>query len=121
ALLVREVAVEPAALSLNLVGHVPVRPEIVVTDLRPRPFTLTRVATSSLKLRAEADEARQDAQGHRVYRVRLDVAESLPEGKTEATVALYTDDSEYAELRVPVTLMKRGRQTVSATPAEANL
>src|SRR5581483_5748742 len=51
--LVREITVEPAALDLNVTANGQLRAEIVVTDLRPRPFSVTRAATSSLKLKAE--------------------------------------------------------------------
>src|SRR5262249_50188852 len=57
----------------------------------------------------------------RTSRVHLEVKEGLPAGTHEEMLSIVTDDPGYRELRVPVTITKRDRASVSAAPATVNL
>jgi hypothetical protein len=117
--LVTEVSVQPAAMTIfagSGLTH-----EMTVTDSRPKPFTVTAVQTTSPQLRADLAEAGRDAQGRWTRRIQLVLADDFPQGRHEATVSIFTDDPAYRELLVPVTIVKRPRQSVLAQPAEVTL
>jgi len=115
--LITEVKVEPAKLILSTNGTL--RHEVIVTDQRPRPFHVTQARCSSPFLLAEVKTA--EGVSAAVHRVALQVTEQLPEGKHEEVLSIFTDDPIYPELRVPVTVVKRSRQSVSAAPATVDL
>lgn len=117
--LITEVTVQPAAMTVfagQALSH-----ELVVTDLRAQPLSITRVQASSPHLTARLGEHGRDLQGHWVGKVRLDLAADFPEGRHAETVSIYTSDAGYAELKVPVTIVKRARQRLSAAPALVTL
>jgi hypothetical protein len=117
--IVTEIAVQPAALTIftgNAATH-----EIVLTDLRERPLSVTGVHASSAHLKGEVGQATTDGAGHRVVKVALSLSPSCPEGRHEETVAVLTDDPGYRELTVPVTVVKRPKQAVTASPGTVSL
>jgi hypothetical protein len=117
--LVTEVSVQPAALILftdKAVSH-----EFVVTDVRPRPLTVTDVRAGLPGLKPGVGERGRDPAGHAVQKVRLAVTEECPEGRHEEYLQLVTDDPDYRDLKVPVTVVKRPRQRLAATPGEVTL
>lgn len=114
-----EITVQPAAMNIhtdNAVSH-----EVVIMDRRPKPLTITAVQASSPKLKAQVTEQFKDVLARWVRKVRVDVAEDYPEGRHEEVLSIYTDDPGYRELRVPVTVVKRPRQRLSATPSAVTL
>jgi hypothetical protein len=113
---VTEVTLQPAALTLIAGG--PVAQDVLLTDLRPHPLTLRALATSAPYLRARATERTRDGLGHWVYRVRLEFSGDCPEGRHDEELVLYTDDPEYGELKLPITLTRRARQRVEASPRQ---
>jgi hypothetical protein len=112
-----EVLVQPAALVLpaEVGSH-----EITVTDLRAKPLTVTG-ADAGGKLGAHVAGLRIDELGRRAQAVRLDVPADWPEGRHEVAVHVYTNDPDYRELTVPVTVVKKSRSHVSASPSEVTL
>jgi hypothetical protein len=115
---VTEVSVEPAAVTVfagSAVGH-----EIILTDLREHPLTISSLQASSPKLHTHIVQASTDAQGHQVQKIELEVAPDYPEGRHEEMVDIYTDDPSYRDLRVPVTVVKRSPQRISATPSQVD-
>src|SRR5262249_50816683 len=119
ATLFTEVTVQPAALTVfteHAVTH-----EMVVTDLRPQPLSITAVQTTAARLTAQPGQPAKDSQGHWSCKVHLQVAEDYPEGRREEAVSIYTSDPAYPELHVPVTVIKRPRQLLSAAPAQVQL
>jgi hypothetical protein len=111
----REINVEPAKLALSSTG--PISHDIRISDSRPLPLHITLAQTSSPHL---ATQVIKEPDG-RSYRIHLTVKESLPVGRHEEMLAIITDDPGYPELRVPVTINKRPRTGVSATPASVTL
>ncbi len=119
ALLTKEVLVEPAA--LNIRTGQGITQEITVTDLRSPSLRVTAVQSSSPQLRCQLEPPRRDAGGRPVQVVRLEVGADYPEGQRDETVRIYTDDPAYREMRVPVSVVKRARQRITAAPPEVNL
>jgi uncharacterized protein DUF1573 len=113
---VTEVTVQPAALTVLAQGAL--AEEIVLTDLREQPLTLYEVRTTARFLKATAGEPTRDGLGHHVTRIKLEVGDDCPEGRHEEVLTFYTNDLTYRELAVPVTVVRRGRQQVSAVPEE---
>lgn len=111
---VTEVTVQPA--ELTVFADAAVRHEIVLTDLRPQPLRVTEVRSTSPQVTGRLTDQSQDAAGHRVCRVRLEVSGDYPEGRRQEIVDLVTDDPTYRDLRVPLTVVKRGRQRLAAAP-----
>ncbi len=55
------------------------------------------------------------------YAVHLSAPADLPDGRYDEALHLYTSDPEYPDLKLPFTIVKRGRRRVSATPAAVEL
>jgi hypothetical protein len=111
-----EVTVRPAVLTLFTDGAL--SHELVLTDRRPQPLTVAALQGTSPRLSPRVIEQGTNEQGHAIRRIRLEVAPDYPEGRHEESLSIVTDDSLYRELKVPVTVVKRGRPRVTASPAE---
>ncbi len=117
--LITEVTVQPAAMTVfadRAIAH-----EVLVTDLRPKPLAVTGVRTSSPQLTARLGEAGSDTLGHWTRPIHVELAEDYPDGRHQEVLVIATDDPGYREMKVPVTIVKRARQSVSAAPAEVTL
>lgn len=114
-----EVTVQPAALAV--VADQPIAHEITITDVRPRPLALAALASSLPALKPQLAARSQTPEGHTVYRVRLEVADDCTPGRHDAVVLFHTDDPDFPQLRVPVTVTRRVRQRVAATPGQVEL
>jgi hypothetical protein len=117
--LVREIIVEPAAVTLFVDGTV--QTQLHVTDLRPHSLEILQVHTTSPALQAQLIGQQPDGNGRPTRRIELTVSSEFPEGRHEETLTLYTDDPAYREIRVPVTVVKRSPQRVTATPSRVEL
>jgi hypothetical protein len=114
AFVVTEMTIQPASLTLFIQGAA--SEEVVLTDLRDRPLNLVAVRTSSPHMQAVAASPSRNAQGRQQYRIRVEVAASLPEGRHEESLEIYTDDALYRHLTVPVIVIKRAPSRLSAQP-----
>lgn len=119
ATVVSEVVVQPAALTFFAQGNI--RQEVTLTDLRPHPLSVTAVEASLPFLRATVTERGFDAAGRRLTRINLESTGELPDGRHEGLLSIYSDDTAYSCLQVPVTVVKNARAPVTAHPAEVNL
>jgi len=117
--IVNDVAVQPAAVTL-ITGGV-VSQEIVLSDRRGQPLRVTQVRPSSPRLTAQSGEPARDEKNRLVYKIAVAPAADCPEGRHEESVVIYTADPEYRELTVPVTIVKRSRERLSAAPREVTL
>lgn len=111
---VTEVTVQPAA--LTLVSERPLTQEILITDLRAKPLALREFVTSSPRLRARLVQHQRDGLGHWVWRVALEVGDGWPEGSHGERLMIYTDDPDYREIEVPITLVRRPRPRITSSP-----
>lgn len=116
---VTEVTIRPASLVIH--ADSPIEHEIVLTDLRSRTLHIREVRGSSPAVKARVVEEFLDPNGHTSHRVALQVGADYPEGRHDDTVSILTNDLIYRELKVPVTVVKRGRQRVTALPASVDL
>src|SRR5947209_5604836 len=117
--IINDVAVQPAAVTLFTGGVV--SQEVVLADRRSQPLRVTEIRTSSPRLTARAGEPFRDDQGRLACKITVAPAADCPEGRHEESVVLYTSDPEYRDLTVPVTIVKRPRQGLSADPSEVTL
>ncbi len=114
ATIVTEVSINPPTLVLytsSAIAH-----ELTLTDRRARPMQVTSVEPSSPQLRARLGEWKHNDDGQNVRTVALEVLPDFPEGRHDEVIQIFTSDPEYRELKIPVTIVKRPKQTVSASP-----
>jgi hypothetical protein len=112
--IVSEIAVEPPALVLTTEGVL--AHEVILTDRRPRPLTITAVQLATPQLHAQTGTPHANAAGRRACAVRVEVAADCPEGRHEDVLRILTDDATYPELDVPVTVVKHAARAVRALP-----
>ena len=111
ATLSREVAVSPPQVAFSTTGEA--SQALVVTDKRGKPLTVVKAVSSAAHLTVEVAPAGGTP---RAQAVTVKLAANAPAGHRDELVTLYTDDPEYAELRVPVRVLKRAAAAVTATP-----
>jgi hypothetical protein len=107
--LAQEIEITPAAIAFR--GDNPPPAVVSITDRRPRPLHVLTASTSSPKLRAEIVPAG----------LRLSVAADATAGQTAETVVIETDDPDYREIKLPVTIDRRPKGAVTALPNRATL
>jgi hypothetical protein len=114
ATIVTEISITPPTLVLYTtsgIGH-----ELTLTDRRSTPMGIKSVQASSPHLRTHLGEWQRNDEGHWVRTVSLEVLPQFPEGRREEVIQVFTSDLDYRELKIPVTIVKRPRQSVSASP-----
>ena len=116
---VTEVTVQPASLTISTEGTA--SHEITLTDLRDRPLSVTGVQRRRPTSRARSSGRRPTAPATAQSRWPCRSAAGCPEGRHEETVVMLTDDPQYRELTMPVTVVKRAKQAVTASPAAVSL
>jgi hypothetical protein len=106
--LIQEIEITPAALAFQGVGSA----VVTVRDRRPQPLKLQAAHASLPYLHAAVENDSI---------VRVAVAEDCPEGRHAATVTIATDDANYRDIKLPVTIIRESRQPLTATPARVTL
>jgi hypothetical protein len=117
--IVSEIAVEPPALLMTTEGAL--AHDLVLTDRRPRPLTISSVQLATPQLHARAGAPYADAAGRRACAIHVEVAADCPEGRHEEVLRILTDDPTYPELDVPVTVVKHAAHAVRALPESVEL
>ncbi len=100
-----QVTVRPRALALYQLGQLGpgIKPQqIEVTDRRRQHLNITRVECSRNIAQVELAESEIDDAGHWHGRLDVSIPHTLPAGRVEAMVRIFTDDPEYKMLRVPL-------------------
>ena len=115
---IADVTVQPVALTIWTEGTA--SHQLVLTDRRPRPLAVTGLQPSLPSLTGTVKEA-TDADGHRVIAINLVLKADCPVGRHDETLRLLTDDPVYNTLTVPVTIIKRPKQKVTAAPSTVTL
>jgi hypothetical protein len=116
---VREISVQPA--SVTVFADHAASQEILITDMRSKPLRITKLSSSSRHLGGAMTGEYQDGNGKQVLRIRLQVPEDFPEGRHAETLTIATDDPDYPELRVPISIIKHARERIGATPNQVAL
>jgi hypothetical protein len=119
AVIISELQLQPA--SLTLYTDAAVSHELTLIEKRPLPLTVTSFQTTSPHLRVRLGQPHQDADANWTRTIQVEAAEGMPEGRHEEIVQLFTDDPEYRELKVPVSIVKRPRRPVSAAPSTVTI
>jgi len=119
ATVVSELLLEPAALVLST--ETACRHDLTLTEKRPLPLTIATVRTTRPELVVRLGEARQEKDRTWTRIIQVEAAEAFPEGRHEEMIQLFSNDAEFRELKIPVTIIKRSRQHVQATPREVSL
>jgi hypothetical protein len=117
--IIAEISIEPCSLMIHAdraISH-----ELRLTDVRPHVLTIKAVRSTSPKITASVVQEARDPAGYMVRTIQLNVADDVPEGRHEEMLVIYTDDPTYRDLKVPITVIKRPRQRVTATPAEVTM
>ncbi len=111
-----EILVTPAALNISTssaLSH-----EIIVTDLRDKPFAITGASVASPYIHITPGHPRRNADGKLTWLVTVDVQSGLAEGRHEDRILIETDDPTYPRLVVPLRIEKRARTHVRVVPEE---
>jgi len=110
-----EVTVEPSIVALTV--ETTLRHEVTIQDHRPTPMKITTILASSPAIRV----SKKLSEGG-VTKVILEVSRSaLTASRQEETLNIYTDDPNYRQLQVPITLSKANPAKVSATPDKVEI
>jgi hypothetical protein len=112
--LVREVMVQPSALVVfaeHAAEH-----EIVVTDSRPEPLVIREARLSTPGVSAVASAMQRSADSIWEQRVKIVVKPDCPPGRYDDQLHVYTNDPQYSDLVVPVTLLNGSAERFSAAP-----
>lgn len=110
ATLVSEIKVEPASVAFSIRQSRSV--DVVVQDTRPRPFRITGAGTSLANVKAEVignDGPRQ--------LLRLTASADGPPGVQSAFAWFTTNDPEYPQVKIPVTVNIPAKQRIVASPS----
>jgi hypothetical protein len=119
ALVVTEVTVQPAAVTLVVEGAL--THELTLTDLRTRPLTITGVETTAPWLTAAAGPLLRDAFGNATSKIHVAIAAECPAGRHNESVVIHTSDPTYSALTVAITVVKREAAACTVTPSEVRL
>jgi hypothetical protein len=112
-----DLVLDPSALVIETDG--PVERTVTLTDRRPAAM-IVRADTSAAQVRARVEAPTRAGDGPWSYPIRLEAAD-LPDGRCDAMLHIYTSDPEYADLKMPFTLVKRAKRRVTVTPAAVEL
>jgi hypothetical protein len=113
--MVREVTAEPAALVVYA-DHAPEH-KIKVSDCRKQPLHVVMAQVGNPEITASVS----GLQAGSGQQITLSVSSKLASGRLDETLHIYTDDPQYAELRVPLTIINQPKQRCTATPSEATI
>ncbi len=114
--LTREVAIQPATVSLS--GKPGLAHAVQLIDRRTSPMEILNVNPSSsrLKVRDEGSWQRAEAEWVRTFHLRMSA--DCPPGRHDDFIQIVARDPDYRDVRIPVTLNRTDRQRVVASPPE---
>jgi hypothetical protein len=104
----QEIEITPAAIAFR--GTDPPPTVVTITDRRVKPLHVTGVKASA-RLRSELIPTG----------VRVTVTPDCPPGQVAETVTITTDDLDYREIKLPVTIDRTPKRRVTALPNRATL
>lgn len=110
ATLAREVTVSPPQLGFSTTAAA--AQTLSVADTRAKPLTVVKAVSSSPHLAVELGPREPG----KPQSITVKLAADAPTGHSDETVVLFTDDTAYPELRVPVRVLKRPAGAVTANP-----
>ena len=111
--LVREVSATPPMLAISTEAGATAT--VAITDKRKTPFENRKITASTPHI-----STKHSATGGK-FAIDLTVDEKLATGTHDETLTVFTNDPDYAELRIPVRIIKRDKIAVSAYPESLEL
>jgi hypothetical protein len=102
--LVRDVGLEPAALSMR--GKPGLTAVLTLTDLREKPLQLVGAYPSSNHVVAELGEWQRAEKGW-TCKISVRISDTCPAGKHDDALQIISRDADYREIRVPVTVIRK--------------
>jgi hypothetical protein len=109
-----EVSVQPA--TLFLFTDSALRHDVTLIDRRDKPLTITALSLATKHLKAHLRPTPVSHQPYRSFRIEVEVNADCPEGRYDDVLSIATNDPGYAEVRVPITLVRRAQQQVKTAP-----
>lgn len=109
-----QIYVTPRALTFHQPGSTPVEGEVFMTDLRANPSEILGVKCDNEFVALKVMELATTKQGARRQGVHVTVAGPVPSGKRDAVITIYTNDTEFHELKVPIQIFGPGKHTTVA-------
>lgn len=102
-----QVQIRPKALILGRIGSASnmreIDPQTIeITDRRDRHMNITRVECTRSFVAVQLLDSQIDEEGHWHGYLKVAVPGQIPAGRVEALVRIFTDDSDYPMLRVPL-------------------
>lgn len=98
----RGVIVRPGQMVLYQLNGVPTDHTIVVTDMRDETLSIEGMRCTSDLVQLTVEAPRFNEHGFREFPIQMTIAGKVPPGKHVAVVRIFTNDSSYPELRVPL-------------------
>jgi len=97
-----QVLIRPRALIVFQLGNQSRAEEIVVLDKRKNPLEILGTRCSSDMVAVELGAHGIDENGQMQSRVRVSIPGSIPPGRHQMLLTLFTNDKAYPELKVPI-------------------
>src|SRR5262245_44845923 len=105
-----EVSIQPTVLAMFVEGTL--RQEVTVTDRRKTPLKVIQAQVSCPALRVES-KVQKDG----VTKIVLEAdGKALTQNRQETLLNIVTDDPVYTDFQIPLTLIKAGASSVTASP-----
>ncbi|MCS6975931.1 MAG: hypothetical protein NZM31_02820 [Gemmatales bacterium] len=117
----QEIVVQPP--SLQVIGSGPTQHEIRVTDLRGHPIRILKTESSNRFITASEPQPGRDPLGRMVWSLAVSIGAELPPGQHHEVLTLHTDDPQHRELRIPISVVRRGgtAQRIQALPEQLDV
>lgn len=117
--IVREIQIEPVALHMSIDRET--MHTITIRDLRDKPLTLTAARCGHSHVKTQLSAVGVNAKGERIQQVHVTVLADCPAGVHSEVVQLISEDSCYREFRIPLTIVRKAPDQISATPEQIAL
>jgi hypothetical protein len=115
----REITIEPVALGLTIdkeASHT-----FTLTDRRAKPLTIAAARCSSKDIKTQLTAIGVNSKGERIQQVHITILDSFPPGHSTEILQIVTDDEEYRELNVRISVTRRIPGQVAASPDQIDL
>jgi len=116
---VPEILAQPP--SLQVIASGPTQHEIRITDLRGQPLRIIKAESTSPHIHVGEVRPWRDPLGRPTWSVAVAIAAALPPGQHHEQVIVLTDDPVHRELRIPVSIVRRGEQRIQAIPEQVEV
>jgi hypothetical protein len=110
ATIIREIQLEPVSIAIITDGAA--EESIRLIDHRSKPLSIRSIKSGSVHIEAKRDLNSTQSN----HLIQLQVHESIPAGTMQDWVVVETDDPEYPELKIPIQITRKDRQTIQASP-----